>query len=278
MNSNPSKDFGFRDIIDSATEGVIVTRSAPIEGDGPEIVYANAAMEKISGYTPEELLGNTPRMLQCEETSVASRKLIRDHLVQALPLRCRILNQKKSGQHYWVELSIVPIRNEQGQVSHFASIQRDITSFKSLEETLGNATSLDSQTRVLSRTAFLDALEKEWRRAYRHHSTYSLLLFRLQHERGSRLLDDAQLALLGETCVHLFRKEDSIGRLSQDEFCILMPETDILLAGHAVSRLRNGIGALAPFADFRVMIGTAERDLLDEEQSAILQRAHSNLT
>lgn len=272
-----SQEFGFRSIIDEADEGIIVTRAHPIVQEGPEIVYINDAMVHISGYRRDELIGKTPRLLQCPNTSENTRHMIHEHLAKKLPLRCRILNAKKNGKRYWVEMSIVPLKNGKGEVTHFASIQRDITHFKEIEDALGNASVIDTQTSVHSTTAFLEALDTEWHRAYRHHSSFCILTFTLKHRSGQHIgLDDNQLAAIGRICLSLFRKEDTVGRTGLDEFSVLMPETGLNLAISAVNRLASHIESDDHLSSYIPSTGTAEFELLDEQSIAILERARQN--
>ena len=278
------QDFGFKDIIDSAADGVIVTQADQIDAPGPTIVYVNDAMARLSGYAADELLGQTPRLLQGEKTSVTTKILIRQHLEKKQPLRCRILNYRKDGSTYWVELSLMPLTAATGEVTHFASIQRDITSYKKVEDLLLDLPNLDAETQLLSAGALQEALEKEWRRSFRHHSVYTLLMFEVS-ESSERLnhLDSASLSFLGALCRDLVRKEDSVGRLAGNEFCVLMPETGEHHAKRVQSRLQTLFetrlqaqpNLLARGLGVKSVI--SEMTLLDEDASAALRRARQAL-
>ena len=122
----------------NANDAILITAAEPIEEEegGPRILYANEAYYKMSGYTLEEILGKTPRIMQGPDTDPATRKTIRDALKKWQPVVAELLNYTKDGTPFWVELSIVPIANEKGWYTHWVSLQRDVTARKENEAAL----------------------------------------------------------------------------------------------------------------------------------------------
>ena len=106
---------------------VLITKATPLSDPGPEIVYVNEAFERITGYSPKEAIGKTPRMLQGPETDRAALARLRSALERAEPVREEIVNYTKAGVPYWLELDVAPVRNEAGELTHFVAIERDIT-------------------------------------------------------------------------------------------------------------------------------------------------------
>ena len=119
-------------IITSANDGIIVTK-AELDGEGPEIVYVNEAFTRISGYTAAEAIGKNPRFLQGEFTKRETLDAIKQALKAGSPFKGELLNYHKEGTPYWLDLSIVPVRNAKGGLTHFAAIERDITARKQEE-------------------------------------------------------------------------------------------------------------------------------------------------
>lgn len=119
-------------IISSANDGIIVTK-ANLNAPGPEIVYVNKAFTEISGYSAEEAIGRCPRFLQSEFTKQETLAELRAALDEGKPFKDELLNQHKNGENYWLDISIVPIKNSLGVITHFAAIERDITAKKKEE-------------------------------------------------------------------------------------------------------------------------------------------------
>lgn len=120
-------DFAFEDIIANANDIVIVTEADPLDDPGPRIVYVNPAFTALTGYTPEEVLGRTPRILQGPDTDPDTLRRISAALHRHEPVREEILNYSKSGREYWLDMNIVPLVDADGGVRYFAAIERDLT-------------------------------------------------------------------------------------------------------------------------------------------------------
>ncbi len=115
---------------------VLVTEAEPITEPGPKIVFVNEAFERITGYTPAEALGKSPRFLQGEKTDRRILAEIHQALATAQPIRRQVVNYKKDGTEYWMDIDIVPVLNTAGKCTHFAAIERDITESRTLKESL----------------------------------------------------------------------------------------------------------------------------------------------
>jgi len=120
----------FERIVTHARDAVMVTESDPIDGIEPRILYVNPEFTRQTGYAPEEVLGRPPRLLHGEQTAPAAIEQLRQAVESRVPVLVELLNYRKDGSHFWVELSLVPIFNSEGRCSAFVSIQRDITERK----------------------------------------------------------------------------------------------------------------------------------------------------
>ena len=126
----------FAKVISRTNDVVMITESEPIDLPGTRIVFVNDAFERVTGYSREEAIGNTPRMLQGPKSDRATLDRIRYALKHWQPVREEVLNYTKDGGEFWSELQIVPIANESGWFTHWISIQRDTTERHKVQEEL----------------------------------------------------------------------------------------------------------------------------------------------
>ncbi len=119
--------------IDGVREAVVVTEP-DLEAPGPRIVYMNPAFTAISGYEAHEVLGLSPRVLQGPKSDRLMLRRLKETLRRGEPFRGETINYHKDGREYTVEWDINPIVDSAGRVTHWVSIQRDITDRKEAEE------------------------------------------------------------------------------------------------------------------------------------------------
>ncbi len=98
--------------------------------------YVNPKFTEITGYTFEEVFGRNPRILNPGDKSAEYYKNMWDTLLIGNEWRGEFQNRKKTGQLYWDYNFISPIKNENGEITHFLSIKEDITERKRIEEEL----------------------------------------------------------------------------------------------------------------------------------------------
>ncbi|MEG4323524.1 MULTISPECIES: PAS domain S-box protein [unclassified Microcoleus] len=149
-------------VVTTTNDAVLITEAEPIDEPGPRILYVNPAFTRMTGYTLEEVLGKTPRILQGEKTNRASLDRIRRALKTWQPVRVDLINYRKDGTEFWVELSIVPIADESGWFTHWVAVQRDISDRKLAEAALQQLNEL-LEMRVLQRTRELEISQTELR-------------------------------------------------------------------------------------------------------------------
>jgi PAS domain S-box-containing protein len=91
------------------------------------VVYVNPAFCKLSGYTAEEVLGNSPGLLQGPGTDPDAVNTMLAALSAGEEHTVRLLNYRKDGSPFWNELALSPVRDEVGQITHWVSIHNDAT-------------------------------------------------------------------------------------------------------------------------------------------------------
>ena len=123
-------------VITNTDDSVIITEAEPFDEPGPRIVYVNEAFTRMTGYTAEEVIGKTPRILQGPKTDREELNKLGAALRQGQPYEVTLLNYKKNGEEFWIHMSINPVADANGWFTHFVAIERDVTQQKREEERL----------------------------------------------------------------------------------------------------------------------------------------------
>jgi PAS domain S-box-containing protein len=117
--------------IQAVTQGICITN--PNAPDHP-IVYASPSFAKMSGYAQHELIGQNCRILQGPQTDSSAVAALRLAIDQRSDCTVELLNYRKDGSPYWNNVSISPVLDACGCVTHFVGIQTDVTERRRLEE------------------------------------------------------------------------------------------------------------------------------------------------
>ena len=112
-----------------------VTISNPALPDNP-LIYVNEGFERLTGYSAAEVIGRNCRFLQGPDTHPDAMEEIRAALRNDRPCTVQILNYRKDGTPFWNRLSITPVRDSEGRVTHHIGIQSDVTVQKNTEDAL----------------------------------------------------------------------------------------------------------------------------------------------
>ena len=113
--------------VEEAAESIIIT-DAEVDPPGPRIEYVNPAFEEMTGYAAEEVIGQTPRILQGPATDRETLDDVRRHLAAGESVAGRTtVNYRKNGTPFDIEWTIAPICDADGTIQHWVSVQRDVT-------------------------------------------------------------------------------------------------------------------------------------------------------
>ena len=120
-------------VITNTTDSVLITEAEPSDEQGHKIVYVNEAFTKMTGYSSEEVIGKTPRILQGPKSDKAELKRLGDSIRKWKTTEITTINYKKNGDEYWVNFSVSPVANENGWYTHWIAVERDVTERKLAE-------------------------------------------------------------------------------------------------------------------------------------------------
>jgi PAS domain S-box-containing protein len=155
------EEWALRDrAIASTSEGICITD--PHQPGNP-LIYVNAGFERLTGYTRAEVLGRTCSFLQGPQTQQETKEKIRAAIREEQECVVELLNYRKDGTPFWNRLVITPVRNPQGQVTHFIGVQSDITERKEMErmkDELVSTVSHELRTPLTSLRGFAELMLK----------------------------------------------------------------------------------------------------------------------
>ncbi len=117
-----------------AHDAVVILEAQPKNGPGRAVLYVNDAFCRLTGYSHDEVLGRSLHFLRGPDSDEKALGAIREAFASGSALRVELLNYRKDGRPFWVDLSLVPVPDATGTAAHWVMIQRDITERKAGEE------------------------------------------------------------------------------------------------------------------------------------------------
>jgi PAS domain S-box-containing protein len=114
-------------VIVNINDAILVTEAEPFDLPGPRILFVNKAFTEMTGYTAEEVIGKTPRILQNEETDRKELDRVAKSLKNWESCEATVRNSRKNGEKFWLNMQITPIANDQGWYTHWIAVERDVT-------------------------------------------------------------------------------------------------------------------------------------------------------
>lgn len=193
------------------------------------ILWVNKAFTMLTGYGESDALGTTPRILKSGKHDAAFIDRMWRDILRGEVWRDEMEDRRKDGSSVFVRQTITPIRDANGEVSHFIAILEDISAEKEAAARIEHMAHYDSLTNLPNRALFLNLLRQTLASARRESHPGALMFLDLDrfksvndtlgHHAGDLLLQ--QVAKRIRACV---RESDTVARLAGDEFTIILPE------------------------------------------------------
>ena len=242
---------------------------------GPHIVYVNEAFERMTGYSAAEVLGRAPRFMQGPATSREATAMIRSALAAWKPITVELVNYSRAGHQFWVELTIVPVANDAGWLTHWIAIQRNVSARRAAQAAASHAAFVETQDANLSReigertsiaarlefTSSHDALTGLCNRSYfmeqiakacarvrpGDDASFALLYldldrFKVVNYNLGHVVGDALLQQIAERFNATLQNRCLLARLGGDEFAVFLESSNG--RAHAIELARNLLEAL----------------------------------
>jgi diguanylate cyclase (GGDEF)-like protein/PAS domain S-box-containing protein len=244
----------------AASNGIVITHCS---GRDNIIDYVNPAFEHIAGYPAEEAIGRDPRFMAAPGFDAHERSQVRLALSERRAVNVVFRNMRKSGEIFWNDLSITPVRDEYGEVTHFIGILQDVTATKQRTEHLEHEINHDALTGLANRTLLWDRLEHAVHLAHRHGAMVAVVLIDLDnfktindtfgHEAG-----DVVLKVVARRLQAAVRESDTVARMSGDEYVVvLVDQPSMRFTLRMAERLRRAMTMPVAFGGNEIPVGAS---------------------
>lgn len=225
---------------------------------GMPLVYVNPAFERLTGYPAAEVIGQNLSLLQAENRNQAGVRRIKDAIEAGVETRAYVQNYRKSGESFWMEVQIVPVRDGSGAITHWASLHREAEArgafdgqssgrFQAMADGLLHRD--DPLTGLKSRSSFDELLAHHHAVAQREGRPLTLFVVNIDdltgyNETFGRTGGDALMKRIARAIGLTFRRgADLLARLEGGNFAVLttgMSEMQIRSqAGMLLNRVRD---------------------------------------
>jgi diguanylate cyclase (GGDEF)-like protein/PAS domain S-box-containing protein len=210
----------FSAAIEHSTDIVFITDN---KGD---IEYVNPVFEEVTGYSREEAIGQTLHILASGVTTYSRLDEMWITINAGHPWQGKFKNKKSNGDFFWAKGIISPLKDEKGEITHFLSVQEDITGRKVSEEKVEYLTSHDGLTGLVNRSRFIELLDGWLFKPKNRNRTGVLFLINMDEFKfinntygygfGDEFLRWVARAL--ESAMEDMERESIVGRLGGNEF------------------------------------------------------------
>ena len=220
-----------------AQEGMMVTDTHSV------ILRVNRAFTLVTGYTPEEVIGKKPNLLNSDRHDASFYSAIWKSLNDTGAWEGELWSRRKNGEVYPEYLNISAVKNQSGIITNYVSTLTDITASRKAADEIEHLAFYDQLTRLPNRRFLIDRLKQALASSARSGREGALLFIDLDnfkaindtlgHEMGDLLLQ--QVAQRLGACV---REGDTVSRLGGDEFVVMLEDlSELQREGDTVSRL-----------------------------------------
>ncbi|GGK65701.1 EAL domain-containing protein [Amphritea balenae] len=250
-----------------------------------EIEYTSPKFTEETGYLNDEMLGRNIEALHYNRPGEMSYTQIWSELIDNPSWRGEIINSKKSGTLYWAQVSIAPIYDLEGLLTHYVVTLQDVTENRLISEQISYHASHDQLTALVNRREFEVRLEKMLqspRPPDCQHAFCFLDLdqFKIVNDTCGHVAGDELLRQVSSLLQDRVRANDTLARLGGDEFGILMQNCPLDKARMVAEDIRDSIaqfkfGWEQQVFNIGVSIGVVEIDEHSVSMTEILKQADS---
>ncbi|WP_026006150.1 sensor domain-containing protein [Moritella dasanensis] len=232
-------------VVEYSPESIFITDTSGL------IEYVNPKFTVTTGYTGTEVIGKKANVFRSKDTPDRVYKDLWATILAGDEWRGELKNCKKSGELFWAQVCIVPVKNE-GVITHFIGIQVDVTKARMSSQKISYQATHDMLTGLINRYEFEELLGKNISSAQQDNTTHALCFldldqFKIINDTCGHMAGDELLRQLGMLLSRHIEPQDILARLGGDEFAILMTQCNLVQAETKAQ------GILALIANFQFM-------------------------
>ncbi|WP_319586755.1 diguanylate cyclase domain-containing protein [uncultured Desulfobulbus sp.] len=201
--------------------------SVVITGADAVIQYVNPHFTLESGFTSAEAIGHNPSILKSGLTNPETYRDLWMHLERGESWTGEFVNRRKSGEIYWEEAHIAPVKDANGAITHYVAVNLDISERKEAQQHLAYMAHHDALTNLPNRTLFFEKVEQGLALAKRNQTRLALMYIDLDkfkpiNDNHGHAAGDLVLKEVAKRLCNCIRESDSVSRIGGDEFVVLL--------------------------------------------------------
>lgn len=191
------------------------------------IIYVNERFLQLNGYTESEVIGKNPRMFASGLTPLSTYKSLWETITKGEPWTGEFTNRRKNGELYLEASQVVPIFNNDREISYFLAIKQDITKEREMQRQLERVAKYDDLTGLMKRTFFNDSIRgiRDVDMSGNYFVIFDVDRFKGINDNYGHVVGDLALKSVADTTQRVFSDNAFICRLGGDEFGIFMYHT-----------------------------------------------------
>ena len=247
------------------------------------ITYVNPRFSSLTGYSFEEAIGQTPRILKSDHTPPEEYRKLWLTISSGKIWKGEFLNRKKNGDLYWEQATIAPVLGQDGTILNYLAIKEEITEQKKMAAELKLLATTDPLTGAINRRELIQRAESELERARRYeHPTSAIMLdidnFKMVNDTYGHPTGDKVLVSLARLLTQAVRASDLVARYGGEEFMLILPETPLEQARGIAERIRCAVADTPVMVDdqtirFTVSLGVTSSESVGQDFEALLKAA-----
>lgn len=243
--------------VDQSASSVMITNTKNI------IEYVNKRFTEITGYSNEEVIGKTTELFKSSSTSPAEEFQLQDSIKAEKSWHGEIESTRKNGEKYWELVSVSPIRDDSGELTHFVTVSEDLTELKNTQIEIERLAYYDTLTGLENRKLFRERLEQTVEKC--KQGKHNIAILYLDLDQFKRINDtlghdagDALLKSVAKLLRNTVSPDDFVARFGGDEFAVLL--TDIpntAAADHMARKIIEAFSQPFTIADQEIITTTS---------------------